>query len=454
MHIICRTHPYLALIKNLTFTFALLLLAACSKSEPDNLPPSVEVLPATNITRISATLNGVVTSHGGAVTQVLFRYGRTVDLERTAYLTPKIGTVSTMIDGLRHNTEYFFRLEAGDDFSLITSPVLSFTTERRTDTGSIWVETPGTLEQLFTTGEAYDCDTLFLSGKLNGSDLRFLRHLLGRDTDGFPTPGHVSVLDMTDVQVISGGESYDGMRFAQADTIGKGLFAGCQHLAEITLPASTTVIEADAFKDCISLKTLHLPGKVVSVEPSTGCQSLVWIDTPGNNEAYSSEDGVLFSHSRQTLVWFPPAITGDYQVPASVTSIGMYAFADSQCSHIMIHDHVARIAPFAFAGGQMESMVIPDATENLERGTFQGCTKLVSLTLGKETLFLSDYLFEGCPLAELHLRSADFVPHCEPDTFGSAEHLFTTCTLYVPRGCLRKYRNADLWSCFEKMVEE
>lgn len=449
-----RCLSYLSTVRTITLLLLLLILSACSKSEPDNLPPTVTVLPATDISRISATLHGVVTSNGGDVTRIQFRYGQTQELEHIAHVPPTPGAVSTVIDGLRHGTVYYFRLEAGDDVSLISSPILDFTTERRSDTGSVWVETPGTLEQLFTTSEAYDCDTLLLSGKLNGSDLRFLRRMLGRDTDGLPTPGHVSVLDMTDVQIISGGDSYDGMRYAQKDTIGKGLFASCQQLKELTLPASTIVIEADAFKDCTSLKTLHLPGLIKSIEPSTGCQALSCIDIPGNNKVYLSENGILFSLDMQTLVWFPPSITDNYQIPESVTAIGSYAFADSQCRHISMHGHIKRIAPFAFAGARLESMVIPDAVENLERGVFQGCTHLASLTLGTETLYLSDYVFEGCPLTELHIKSVDFVPHCQPDTFGGAETLFSTCTLFVPKGCIKQYRSANLWSRFEKMVEE
>lgn len=446
--------PYLSTVRTTVFLLLLLILSACSKNEPDNLPPTVTVLPATDISRISATLHGVVTSNGGTITRIQFRYGQTLELEHTAHVAPTPGSVSTIIDGLQHGTVYYFRLEAGDDISLISSPVLDFTTERRTDTGSVWVGTPGTLEQLFTTSEAYDCDTLLLSGKLNGNDLRFLRRMLGRDTDGLPTPGHVSVLDMTDVQIISGGDSYDGMRYAQKDTIGKGLFASCQQLKELTLPASTVVIEADAFKDCTSLKALHLPGHINSVEPSTGCLALSCIDISGNNRVYLSENGILFNQNMQSLVWFPPALSDDYKIPESVTAIGSYAFSDSQCRHISMHGHIKRIAPFAFAGARLESMVIPDAVENLERGVFQGCTHLASLTLGTETLYLSDYVFEGCPLTELHIKSVDFVPHCQPDTFGGAETLFSTCTLFVPKGCIKQYRSANLWSRFEKMVEE
>ena len=126
--------PYLSTVRTTVFLLLLLILSACSKNEPDNLPPTVTVLPATDISRISATLHGVVTSNGGTITRIQFRYGQTLELEHTAHVAPTPGSVSTIIDGLQHGTVYYFRLEAGDDISLISSPVLDFTTERRTDT--------------------------------------------------------------------------------------------------------------------------------------------------------------------------------------------------------------------------------------------------------------------------------------------------------------------------------
>jgi hypothetical protein len=42
-------------------------------------------------------------------------------------------------------------------------------------------------------------------------------------------------------------------------TLGKGCFAWCIGLEEITLPASVCVIGADAFSSCPELKAIYVP---------------------------------------------------------------------------------------------------------------------------------------------------------------------------------------------------
>ena len=440
--------------KFILFGIVMVILVSCSKDEPQNLPPTVGALAATDITRNSATLNGFVTTHGGEITRLQFRYGLTPDMDIVAALPPQNGAVSTNVDGLRYNSTYYFCLEAGNGYTLISSTPLTFKTANRSDTGALWVETPGTLELLFTEDETYNTDTLLISGKLNGDDLRFLRRMLGRDINESATAGRVSVLDLFDAQIREGGSAYDGMHFTQDDIVGQGLFTDCVRLKELKLPSTTKVIEAEALRGCTSLRELHLPGTITQIEPSSDCSSLEVIDIGGNNTHYQSVDGVLLDKDIKTLIWFPQGRTADYLVPGSVTTIGTGAFRGSQCRHITLGKQITEIGAGAFAGSQIESMAIPDGVETIRSGLFQNCGKLLTLTLGTEALFLSSYLFEGCPLTELHLKSADFIPHCESNTFAGAEQLFKECTLYVPKGTKRRYQNAASWSRFERVVEE
>ena len=433
---------------------SILIMVGCGEESPQNLAPTVEVTAATDVTRTSVTLNGKVTPHGGSITRVQFRYGQTPDMPLIAAISPHVGNVSTTVDGLRYNTTHFFCLEAGDDYTLITSEPLTFKTEPRSDTGALWVEKPGTLELLFTEDEAYNTDTLLLSGKLNGDDLRFLRRMLGRDIEGMATHGKVNVLDLFDAQIIEGGMAYDGMHFTQTAVIGKGLFTDCIKLKDIKLPSTTKTIEAEAFKGCTALLALHLPGTITHIEPSTGCNSLQMIDISGNNALYQTDNGVLMNKELTTLIWYPQGLTNDYSTPNSVIQIGDNAFYGSLCRHITLGEKIKEIGTGAFAFSQIVTLTIPDNVENLRNGLFQGCTKLSSLTLGKETLFLSDYLFEGCPLTELHIKSTDFIPHCETNTFTNAEQLFKSCTLYVPKGNKKRYQNDRSWGRFELVVEE
>jgi hypothetical protein len=62
------------------------------------------------------------------------------------------------------------------------------------------------------------------------------------------------------------------------------------------------------------------------------CTGLTAITVGPGNPAYSSEDGVLFDLAKSTLIQYPGGKGGSYTIPASVTTIGIYAF--SYCSSL------------------------------------------------------------------------------------------------------------------------
>jgi hypothetical protein len=62
------------------------------------------------------------------------------------------------------------------------------------------------------------------------------------------------------------------------------------------------------------------------------------------NAYYTSVDGVLFNKSLATLIQYPGGKTGSLLIPASVTSIGDYAFnASSGLTNVAIPASVASI---------------------------------------------------------------------------------------------------------------
>ena len=112
-----------------------LLAAACNEpQDPTNLPPTLEVTEATEVTRTSAVLAGEVQAHGtGEVTQLQFRYGTSPgDLTDILACDPAETAPEATADGLTPNTTYYFCLEAGNGTSSVQSRQLSFTTQPTT----------------------------------------------------------------------------------------------------------------------------------------------------------------------------------------------------------------------------------------------------------------------------------------------------------------------------------
>lgn len=529
-----------------------MLAAACEEREkPLNLPPSVRLDEAVDVTRTGAVLHGEVTPNGeGLVSRIRFRYGETEEMERLVACAPEERQVSASLTGLRAGVRHYYCLEAGNEYDMVRSEVRSFVTrpnippvisgvsllnqgpvsitleyhildnggEEITATGFCYWKEGNHSEELaadvqkgedgsfrarigglemetdyciqacaanavgetrsevyrFRTGEAvilteagtlgeaigqeekYRFSTLNIAGPLNGTDIRCLREMMGTDIDGATTPGQLHTLNLNDASIVAGGQSYDGSRYTEADILSRGMFSGCLSLRHLTLPATTAVVEANAFENCSALDTLCLSPLIRQFAPSAGCSGLSAIIVPAESLTLSCAAGVLYDKEGTSLLWFPESKDGtEFRVPSAVESVGDYAFRNAGLAQVVLPASLAAIGREAFAGSQITSMDIPDNVEILPYGCFQGCSRLDRISLGAGTGYLSEYCFEGCgALRHLYVRNADFPPSCREETFGGAEFLFGQCTLHIPAGSKSVYRNHKVWGQFKNMVEE
>ncbi|MDR1024413.1 MAG: leucine-rich repeat domain-containing protein, partial [Treponema sp.] len=103
-------------------------------------------------------------------------------------------------------------------------------------------------------------------------------------------------------EVIQDNEYLKGIILPDSLTgIGRGAFWGCSNLTSVTIPAGLTAIDPGAFSGCTSLST---------------------ITAKSANTAFASEDGVLFSKDKTTLLIYSNGKGTSYTIPNSVTSIG------------------------------------------------------------------------------------------------------------------------------------
>jgi hypothetical protein len=113
-------------------------------------------------------------------------------------------------------------------------------------------------------------------------------------------------------------------------------FAGNSSVTNITMPNTLTNIPAGAFFNCPKLTAINV-----------------------NNPFYSSVSGVLFNQHQTTLIQYPGGLTGNYNIPYSVTNV----------------------APGAFTLANLSTVTIPPTVTSIGAGAFADCTNLTWITV-------------------------------------------------------------------------
>ena len=139
----------------------------------------------------------------------------------------------------------------------------------------------GTLSQRISSDEKNLITNLKINGEINGTDLGFIREMAGRSVKGEnmepgkETGGKLSILDLSDAKIVSGGEpyyqEYDYMEdrynnyFTKDNEIGYKAFWYCD-LTNVTLPSSLVSIGERAFDECHNLTSVTPPSSLVSID--------------------------------------------------------------------------------------------------------------------------------------------------------------------------------------------
>lgn len=358
------------------------------------------------------------------------------------------GMFRLRIGGLQPEVAYSIRPFAANKNGEDVGEAVSFVT-----TSTSIINVAGQLTEL-VGDDKYRFTTLSIAGFLNGDDLRTLRDMAGCDNEGKATAGQLSDIDLSGAQIAEGGKAYAEGHFTQTNVVGKAMLASCEKLKRIVLPLQTTKIEADAFRNCSSLRTIEVPMLVESIETSAGCTALAEINVQAGNSHYSSKDGVLLSGDGKSILWFPMGKEGEYTLPSTVTTVGDYAFRNCRIETFHFADGLTSIGKYAFYNSSVKEVSLPSTVKQIPTGLFQKCANLTTVHLGKNTEMLGDYVFDGCPITNLYI-SAPTPPYCSNNTFASSgNNIFSTCRVHVPKGRRIYYRGDVIWAQFRRMVEE
>ena len=184
-------------------------------------------------------------------------------------------------------------------------------------------------------------------------------------------------------------------------SIGKMAFIDCQYLTSITIPNSVTKIGLSAFMRC-SLTSIAIPASVTSIPEDFGCRSLTEINVDIENPVYCSENGILYTKDKSSLLRCPSSKEGQVAIPNSVTKIDRWAFSDCiKLESVIIPNSVISIGAYSFRSCWiLESITIPNSVTSIGEYAFSNGNHLKHITLSNSITSIENNTFERCYVLE------------------------------------------------------
>jgi len=193
-----------------------------------------------------------------------------------------------------------------------------------------------------------------------------------------------SCTSLTNISINAANPNYTSEGGALYNKTKTTLLAYPAASGNITIPASVTSINRQAFWGSnLTSITIHANVTSIGYSALTGCTNLTSITVNASNPNYTSESGILYNKEKTTLIHAPGAIRGNLTIPASVTSIGGYAFYKcAGLTAVTIPARVTTIDSSAFSGCTgLTSVNIPAGVTTIGSSAFSGCTSLAAITI-------------------------------------------------------------------------
>ena len=271
--------------------------------------------------------------------------------------------------------------------------------------------------------------TLKISGPINGDDIRLLRNMAGVDVLNQETEGKLRILDLSDAEIVEGGDYYatsekwagsevggDYYMYTERNVFGPFMFSYSK-LSEIKLPTTITEIGNLALFDCNSLTKLTIPETVSAIRVAAfmHCDNITDIILPENLSVLAESVFRACFSLKDIPSW-----------PSNITRIPFATFA--ACSSFI-------------------EIVIPDNITQIDGSAFWDCTSMQRIDIPASVTRIDGYAFQNCD----SLKKLICYP-TTPPTLG-AEIFYQVASvpeLYTPYDSRDSYKYANGWYNYYK----
>jgi len=339
---------------------------------------------------------------------------------------------------------------------------------------TVKIYSEGKLSILLPDWEKENIEDLKIIGKMNSSDFKIILDMA--------TNNKLSFIDLSETNIVSGGDNYYIKFSTKNDEFSNWLFNGCDKLEKIILPKTIEEIGEYSFSNCSNLTSLVIHSKVKNIKPGIwgGCNKLNDVKII-NNSNFHFENSILYDKNyTEIIAALQTEFYGDLTIkegikeiqynafddcksltsvilPSTLTKIRYSSFRASGIESIIFNENIETIGSYAFSYCYQlkEVNLIEVKIKTLEYGTFY-CCNLETIYLPKLLMKMKKIVFGNNPLKNIfcysNIPSELFDFSTEYATFNNVD--IKECIVHVPEGRTNIYKKARGWRDFNSIIDD
>ncbi len=230
--------------------------------------------------------------------------------------------------------------------------------------------------------------------------------------------------------------------------IGSYAFSGCSSLKAIDIPEIVTVLNESTFSGCTSLESIKIKPLMTDIKNNvfyncTSLKEVIIADSENELKLGSNGSSPIFSSCPLDTVYIGRNIS--YSTSSNYGYSPFYR--NTSLRAVKITDKEDEISENEFYGcTNLQRVIIGDGVKSIGDWAFSGCQSLKFFAFGTKVETIGQEAFSDCTAVTEISSKAGTPPTCGSQALDDINKW--ECKLFVPKGSLTAYQEAEQWKEF------